>query len=239
MNNGSAAIANMANMKNSEEKEVILTGSAANALSGGGRKRKNTRKGGDNSGALLQLAAQSKGDAYQPSDPQQTSRDYAAAFQDAAKQLPLLQGLQQKGGNPGAIVNLASSRSVVTPGAPSVMPSVSGKSPEDLAPVQGGAVLLKPRKSKVSLKAPRKMHLTTTAHTRKNHTGPRKIKFGVRGLKTRLNSAKKAHMNAQSISIPIIKQRLVKAGVIKPNTKAPEHMLRTMYADLLVTKKGL
>jgi hypothetical protein len=104
------------------------------------------------------------------------------------------------------------------------------------APVQGGRILLKPRKGKVSLKAPKKLRLNPTPTTRK---AARKIKLGVKGLKTRLNRAKKVHSHAQTVGLNVIKQRLVKAGVIKVTSKAPEQMLRTMYADLLVTKKGL
>jgi len=257
-NTGSASIASIAN-SDEEEREFILTGDAAEALQGGGRRRRSRRsRGGDNSGALLQLAAQSmnnkplvnmsgrsRGGAAAPlndtagSGPMsadEVAKTYAGVFDSAAKQLPLLQTLQQKGGNTGAIVNLASTRSVTTPGASQVQPGQSGKPMGGPAPVQGGRILLKPRKGKVSLKAPKKLRINPTPTTRK---AARKIKLGVKGLKTRLNRAKKVHSHAQTISINIIKQRLVKAGVIKPTTKAPEHMLRTMYADLLVTKKGL
>ena len=75
--------------------------------------------------------------------------------------------------------------------------------------------------------------------TNTTRKAPRKIRLGVKNLKTRLNRAKKAHSHAQNLSLPILKQRLVKAGVIKASSKAPEQMMRTMYADLLVTKKGL
>jgi hypothetical protein len=36
-----------------------------------------------------------------------------------------------------------------------------------------------------------------------------------------------------------VKARLEAAGVVKKGSKAPESMMRTMYADLLITKKGL
>jgi len=264
-NTGSASIASIAN-SDEEEREFILTGDAAEALQGGGRRRRSRRsRGGDNSGALLQLAAQSmnnkplfdisgaallsggrsRGGAAAPlndtagSGPMsadEVAKTYAGVFDSAAKQLPLLQTLQQKGGNTGAIVNLASTRSVTTPGASQVQPGQSGKPMGGPAPVQGGRILLKPRKGKVSLKAPKKLRISPTPTTRK---AARKIKLGVKGLKTRLNRAKKVHSHAQTVSINIIKQRLVKAGVIKVTSKAPEQMLRTMYADLLVTKKGL
>ena len=258
-NTGSASIASIAN-QDQEEREFVLNEENAAALYGGRRRRSSRRsKGGDNSGALLQLAAQSMNNkglmdisgakllggagpspvnaaGAGPMSAEEVAKTYSDVFNSAAKQLPLLQTLQQKGGNTGAIVNLASTRSVTTPGASAVQPGVSGKPIGGPAPVQGGRILLKPRKGKVSLKAPKKLRLSPTPTTRKV---ARKIKLGVKGLKTRLNRAKKVHSHAQTVGINVIKQRLVKAGVIKVTSKAPEQMLRTMYADLLVTKKGL
>jgi hypothetical protein len=256
---GSAGIANAA--LEDGEREFVLSEENAAALTGGSRRRRSRKyRGGDNSGALLQLAGQANANAYKAMEPDESAKAYADAFQVAKAQLPLLQAakqgggndptvmaakalsqlpilptINQKGGNTGATVNLASTRSVTTPGATQPLPGLSGKPMEDLAPVSGGAVTLRSRKGKISLKAPKKLKITPTATTRK----ARKIKVGVKGLKTRLNRAKKAHNHAQTMAIATVKQRLVKAGVIKPTTKAPEHMLRTMYADLLVTKKGL
>jgi hypothetical protein len=283
-NVGSAGLAQAA--EEDGVREFELSEENAAALVGGRRRRSRKYRGGDNSGALLQLAGQSTGSckAMEPAD---TAKAYAAAFQVAKAQLPLLQAakhgggntsdpskmvheamknlplleaaqqkggnasnnkmildamnkvpalqiVKQNGGNTGAIVNLASTRSVITPGANQPLPGVSGKPMEDLGPVSGGAITLRSRKGKISLKAPKNSRIQP-ALTRK----VRKIKVGVKGIKTRLNRAKKAHNHAQSMPIATVKQRLVKAGVIKSTTKAPEHMLRTMYADLLVTKKGL
>ena len=235
-----------------------LTGNAANALTGGKRRGGRTRKsggmgglrqvmdmslqqrGGDNSGGLVQVAEQAKASSYSPMDPTQTYDAYREVYMRAANNLPLLSTLGHKGGyNTGATVNLASTHAP-GPSTGPVMPMVSGKSASDLGPALIGGVILKPRKMKVSLNAPRKTNNmrgpTPTNTTRK---APRKIRLGVKNLKTRLNRAKKAHSHAQNLGLPILKQRLVKAGVIKASSKAPEHMLRTMYADLLVTKKGL
>jgi len=287
-NVGSAGLAQAAEQDG--ERVFQLSPEVAAQLQGGSRRRRSRKyRGGDNSGALLQLAGQANADTYKAMEPAETAKAYAAAFQVAKAQLPLLQAAGQKGGNTsdpskmvheamknlplleaaqqkggnssnnkmilaamnkipalqtintnqiggntGATVNLASTRSVITPGANQPLPGVSGKPMEDLAPVSGGAVTLRSRKGKISLKAPKNSRFQP-AQTRK----VRKIKVGVKGIKTRLNRAKKAHNHAQSMPIATVKQRLVKSGVIKSTTKAPEHMLRTMYADLLVTKKGL
>jgi hypothetical protein len=73
------------------------------------------------------------------------------------------------------------------------------------------------------------------SHTRK----ARKIHLRVKGVTSRLAKAKKAKRQAMAASIGEVKTRLEKAGIIKKDSKAPESMLRTMYADLLITKKGL
>jgi hypothetical protein len=67
----------------------------------------------------------------------------------------------------------------------------------------------------------------------------RKIHLRVKGVTARLNKAKKAKKTADSTPLSILKLRLEKAGIIKKGSKAPESMLRTMYTDLLITKKGL
>jgi hypothetical protein len=235
-NVGSAGIA----PDDDQTKSFSLSQKNAAALTAGGRRRRSRKyRGGEFLQSIEKVVPDySVAEAQLPllqAARQTGGNDPSAMVSAAMRQLPLLQATSQKGGNTGATVNLASTRSVVTPGASQPQPGVSGKPLEDLAPVSGGAVILRSKKSKISLKAPKKLHINPSAITRK----VRKIKVGVKGLKTRLNRAKKAHAHAQTIPIASIKQRLVKAGVIKGTTKAPDHMLRTMYADLLVTKKGL
>lgn len=226
---------------NSSEKIVNITGKAAEAMMGGKRRKRATRKtnmrGGDNSGGLLQLAAQGVASAMEPMTPEQTAQAFQQSVSEVTKQLPLYASATQKGGSTnGAIVNLTSTRAPVTPDAPKVQAVVSGQSVEDLAPAMSGGVVLKPAKKQVRVALKAKKGGAEQSHTRK---APRKIRLGVKGIKTRLNRAKKAQNHAQTTALPIIKQRLVRAGVIKASSKAPEAMLRSMYADLLITKKGL
>ena len=58
-------------------------------------------------------------------------------------------------------------------------------------------------------------------------------------MTARLKRAKKAKKQAMNAPISQVRTKLESAGVIKKSSKAPETMLRTMYADLLITKKGL
>lgn len=217
------------------EKEILITG---NAVPKARRNRKTRRTtGGDNSGALLQVAGQGQASGLNPGETQTVLKEYQSAVASALQQLPLL---NQKGGMNGAIVNLTSTRAPITPGSSAPIGTLSGQPVEEPAPAMLGGVILKPHKkhARVSLKAPKKG--STLSHSAPStRKAPRKIRLGVKGLKTRINRAKKAHTHAQTVSLPIVKQRLVRAGVIKASSKAPESMLRSMYADLLVTKKGL
>jgi len=61
----------------------------------------------------------------------------------------------------------------------------------------------------------------------------------VKGVTARIAKAKKAKRTAMTAPISEVRAKLEAAKVIKKGSKAPEAMLRTMYADLLITKKGL
>lgn len=142
---------------------------------------------------------------------------------------------KQSGGNTGAIVNLASTR-VQQSGPVPPTPVVSGVSPTQPAPIGGGVTLAPKRKSRISLKP--KKSLPTAGSKPVTHKA-RKINFGTKGVTARLMRAKKVKKDSMALPIGQVKSALEKAKVIKKTSKAPEHMLRNMYADLLITKKGL
>jgi hypothetical protein len=207
---------------------------------------------GGNSGALLQLAQ-----VPQMGGPMNT-QDLASKFQGTVQDALGHFGpdkVQQFGGKKGqsggdgiaGTVQLAANRAPTVPGAPAPTPVISGVAPSQPAPVGGGLKLLPPkRKTRIVLKAKRggsesdlvKNNVPPMpggGHTRK----ARKIHLRVKGVTSRLLKAKKAKKTAATASIGDIRHKLETAGVIKKGSKAPEHMLRTMYADLLITKKGL
>jgi hypothetical protein len=220
--------------------------------------RKNRQYGGDNSGALIQLANQSAPAFTEDLNAQKIASEFGSQVGKVLSndfgpsKIQQSGGKKQNGGNStGAIVNLSSTRSTTTPGAPNAVPTVSGISPSQPAPVGGSRLVLKEpkRKTRIALKA-KKSHggsdsgksnvppmpsISGGSTTRK----ARKIHLRVKGVTSRLAKAKKAKRTAMSAPISIVKSRLESAGVVKKGSKAPEAMMRTMYADLLITKKGL
>jgi hypothetical protein len=212
------------------------------------------QQGGDNTGGLLQVAS-----VPQMGGPMNTQR-----FQDEFRSqvANVLQnnfgpdksqqfgGKKHKGGDGIAgTISLSASRAPTLPGAPPPTPVISGISPEQPAPVGGGRVVLAPpkRKTRIALKA-KKMRggseaVAGTAEKPPTMLGgtrkARKIHLRVKGVTSRLAKAKKARKTAMNTPISDVRSRLESAGIIKKGSKAPEGMLRNMYADLLITKKGL
>jgi hypothetical protein len=220
--------------------------------------RKNRQGGGDNSGALMQLANQAAPAFTQDLDAQKLASEFQGQVGSILGSKLGPNSIQQFGGkksqkggsSTGAIVNLSSTRSTpVAPGAPGPVPAVSGISPSQPAPVGGARLVLKEpkRKTRINLKA--RKHGGSDSGKSNVPPGPvlgggqtrkaRKIHLRVKGVTARLAKAKKAKRTAMTAPIADVKARLEAAGVVKKGSKAPESMMRTMYADLLITKKGL
>ena len=65
----------------------------------------------------------------------------------------------------------------------------------------------------------------------------RKVRMSMTGLSRKIKVAKTIRQKASGDTIDDIKKALVKAALIKTDSKAPEPMLRQMYADYMMLKK--
>ena len=95
-------------------------------------------------------------------------------------------------------------------------------------------------KTRVALRAPRKLRALagTAVGGAKTHK-VRKIGLSLKKISKKLRKAHKTAKKAAVMSIDTIKDTLVKAGLLKGGSKAPEPLLRKMYADYKTTKQGL
>lgn len=215
------------------------------------------QRGGDNSGGLLQLAS-----VPQMGGPMNTQA-FAQEFRNSVAQTlngnfgpdhatgQLWGGKRMRGGDgiAGTIQKQANFAPTL-PGSPPPAASIDGVSAEQPAPVGGGRVVLAApkRRTRIALKSKKIRGGSDSGpnnvppplgggahHTRK----ARKIHLRVKGVTMRLQKAKKAKKTAMSAPISEVRAKLEAAKVIKKGSKAPESMLRNMYADLLITKKGL
>ena len=65
---------------------------------------------------------------------------------------------------------------------------------------------------------------------------PKKIMFSLKNLRKKLTTAKTIKQNSEKKSLADIKKILVETKLIKPDSKAPETMLRHMYSDYMMLK---
>jgi hypothetical protein len=99
-------------------------------------------------------------------------------------------------------------------------------------------------KTRVALRAPRKLRALGGASCAIGGAGAkthkvRKIGLSLKKISKKLRKAHKTAKKAAVMSIDTIKDTLVKAGLLKGGSKAPEPLLRKMYADYKTTKQGL
>jgi hypothetical protein len=74
-------------------------------------------------------------------------------------------------------------------------------------------------------------------HTKKHQTKKvRKVTLGVSSLHKRITHAKKLHKEVKEMHIDRLKDKLIKGGLIKANSKAPESVLRQIAEDAALVK---
>lgn len=100
--------------------------------------------------------------------------------------------------------------------------------------VQTNVILNPPKQSRVKLqpKSLQRHNEPERAVTRK----ARRIKLNVSNLTHRFTRAKKVKDETEKKSIDSVREYLVQKGVIQAKSKAPEKMLRSMYADFMLLK---
>lgn len=93
----------------------------------------------------------------------------------------------------------------------------------------------------------KKVHLNpkkadASKHSSKKHQTrkARKVSIGVSSFHKRITRAKKLHKTAKEMPLDKLKEKLIKGGLIKANSKAPESVLRQIAGDAeVVAKKAL
>jgi len=171
------------------------------------------------------------------------SRKSKKQYRVSAIKAPLDEApLKGAGTSPGTLIQLSSSH---VPGPELSAVGASSKMTEAAAPVgqiapsiDGGAkpkiILSKTKKKhKVLFTAPKL--LTGVAHSKKKTL--KKVNMSMRGLTRKLKKAHTIRKSASDKSIDVIKKELIKMGLVKADTSAPEDVLRQIYSDVETMKK--
>ncbi len=160
-------------------------------------------------------------------------------------------GKEGGGVSPGTSIQLAASHlPSPTPGSMPAAAPVGVNTPpmQTAAPVKAGGAPAPPvrvvlaaakkKKSNVVLAAAKTVASLTHAHAKtKKVKVARRVRVSMAGLSRKINKAKDIRKKATGDSIEEIKKGLERAGLIKKESKAPETMLRQMYADFMMLKK--
>jgi len=92
------------------------------------------------------------------------------------------------------------------------------------------------KKSKVLFTAPKPSSKPADPVAAKKRT-MKKVKMNTKNLTRRLKKANKIRKSATDKSIEDVKKELIKMKLVKPNTTAPEDVLRQIYSDVETMKK--
>jgi len=140
---------------------------------------------------------------------------------------------QQGGAEGNNVPPVANVPPVIIAPVPAPAPAAAPVPPPQQANIppalRGGA------KTKVVLEPPKKTAAKLVASKSKTRKA-KKIRVSLTGLGKRITRHKKIQKEARSHSIEEIKKILVAAKLIKPESKAPESILRQIYADYQTLK---
>ena len=140
------------------------------------------------------------------------------------------------GTSPGTLTQLASTS---VPGPVANPVGVNSVVTQKAAPIIGGSstvpvkVVLQPKKKQTKVLLAAAAPKTTT----KTRRVARKIRMSTAGLGKKMTRAKTIRQDATKLSLEAIKKDLVKAGLVKADSKAPEEILRQIYSDYMMLKK--
>ena len=120
---------------------------------------------------------------------------------------------------------------------PKVEPKVEPKllpKPEVVQKIETNVILKPPTQSRVKLQP--KIHSNVKEPILNTTRKARRIKLNVSNLNHRFTRAKKVKDETEKKSMDTVRDYLVQKGVIQAKSKAPEKMLRSMYADFMLLK---
>jgi len=118
------------------------------------------------------------------------------------------------------------------------VPAQGGKAPLDAGKAVK-VILEKKKKSTRVVLAPtkvKKLQPTVVSTPGKTRKVAKKIRMSLNGFGKRVTRANTIRVEAKKQSIDEVKKILVEAKLIKADSKAPESVLRTMYADYMMLK---
>ncbi len=219
----------------SEIKSVNITGGAADAITGGAKKRRITKRKQDGGAEEIRGVSPVMAAVKGVESPSQLAGSAAPPSPSNWLKYPEAAPVPPK----------------VIP-APSYVPAPNAvAAPHSthqlplLQQQQGGAkhVRVELKKKTTAKKVhlnPKKAHHEQKAGKKHQTKKARKVTIGVSSLHKRITRAKKLHKEVKEMPIEKLKSKLIADGLIKPHSTAPEAVIRQIAHDAeIVSKKAL
>ena len=191
---------------------TLVSPSSSDAAEGGGTRRRG-RKGGKNKTFKVDATREGGG-----------STSPGTHTQLAASSLP--------GSDAGSVAPVGVDSPLTDKGAPLQITSSKGGAAHK--PMKVVLAAAKVKKGKVILAAAKPVSATATKTRKAGHA--KKVRVTISNLGKKIKMAKDIRKAATDSSMDDIKKDLTKAGLVKAGSKAPDAMLRQIYADFMTLK---
>jgi hypothetical protein len=190
-----------------DAKQILITGSAVNDYMGGGKKtrRKHNMRGGDND-----------------------ELDMAPVKKEGVSAITINK------------TNSSVQQNISTPSTPPTPPITTTISTPSTIPQQGGShqkpkVVIAPKqKTRKVILAPKHNKKAIIQHKKAGHRTLRRVSLPVSAVKTKIAKTRKHIKESQNLPIDKIRKELIAAKLLNPDSKAPEILLRKIYADVKI-----
>ncbi len=212
----------------SDVKSISITGPAADAITGGAKKRRGTKRKQDGGAEAVHGVSPVMSAVKGVESPSQLAASAAAPASSTWLKYPEAAPVPPK--------------VMPTPShvpAPSAMAAPQSQQPTQQQ--QGGAKHVRVElKKKITAKKvhlnPKKAHPEQKVGKKHQTKKIRKVTIGVSSLHKRITRAKKLHKEVKEMPIEKLKSKLIAGGLIKANSKAPENVIRQIAQDAEIVK---
>jgi hypothetical protein len=124
--------------------------------------------------------------------------------------------------------------------APQPVPATVTVAPQLVAPVGGAKVHIAPKKKVHRIILTKKQRAPVTDIPVQKKKTQRRVTIATQHLQHRMRKAHTTRKASRTLPLDKIRAHLIEKNIIKPTSKAPEAVLRQMYADsLIVSQKAL
>jgi hypothetical protein len=115
------------------------------------------------------------------------------------------------------------------------LPNINVSAPQQGGSLQKTKVIIAPKqKTRKVILAPKHTKKTMLRHKKLGHRTLRRVSLPILSVKTKIAKTRKHIKESQQLPIDKIRKELIAAKLLNPDSKAPDILLRKIYADVKI-----